>query len=78
MTGFGISFLSSLGFPTLWPRRFFLSFCPSVEECRACSRSSQIKGRWTAWGWFDIKRGAGRGGGGVAWREIGLSAVFTK
>lgn len=60
----------SLDVPNLWLRDFFpfgdnlLSF----KECKACNRSSQIKGRWTAWGSFDTKQGGLLGGGGL-WGE---------
>lgn len=55
----------SLDLPYLGLQDFFLfgDNLLSSEECKACNRSSQIKGRWTAWGSFDIKQGGLLGGG---------------
>lgn len=54
----GICLYLCLGLLNLWLQDFFLfgENLLSSEECRACNRSSQIKGRWTAWGSFDIKQ----------------------
>lgn len=61
--------LFSLGLANLWLQDDFLfgDKLLSSKECRVCDRSSQIKGRWTAWGPFDIKQGV-RGVGGL-WAE---------
>lgn len=69
--------LFSLGLPNLWLQDSFLfrDNLLSSKECRPGNRSSQIKGRWTARGSFDIKQGAWWVGG-YGERNWSLSSLY--